>query len=131
MSDSINPGCFPPTAEWDGEIYHEESTLPLGEWHVMANGRIHKLNIISVSGGTVAGEYNDLPIEDGEWDGKVLTFNRVETRGIFLRQKFKGYLMQYVNPDYKWRIAGVLKHVPDKHEFGPSGWYATRPRKGS
>ena len=128
MSHLDEAGCFPATAIWHGEIYHNSSTLPLGVWRVMANGRIHHLNITDVSGGIVTGEYNRLPIEAGYWDGKMLTFYRVETRGIYLRQKFTGYLMQYVNPDYKWRIAGIFQAEPDEHQIGPGGWYATQPR---
>ena len=126
MSHLHEAGCFPSSAIWHGEPFHHESALPLGKWHVMANGRIHHLNIISVSGSTVTGDYNGLPIDDAEWDGKVLTFTRVETRGIYLRQKFTGYLMQYANPDYKWRIAGVF----GKEGVGvQAGWYATQSRK--
>jgi hypothetical protein len=126
MSHLHELGCFPSTAIWHGEIFRGAPALPLGRWHVMANGRIHSLNIISVSGSRVTGEYNGLPIDDAQWDGKVLTFTRVETRGISLRQKFMGYLMQYVDPDYKWRIAGVFGAAElDQHQ---AGWYATRPR---
>lgn len=132
MSHVDEAGCFPATAprDWNGEIYHRPPALPLGEWRVMANGRIHHLNLTAVSGGVVTGTYNDLPIEAGYWDGNMLTFYRVETRipSEILRQKFVGYLMQYVNPDYKWRIAGVFQADPDRHDIGPGGWYATLQR---
>ena len=129
---STEPGCFPSSAIWSrvDHTYTNPTALPLGQWHVMANGRIHSLNIISVSGSTVKSEYNGLPIEDAEWDGKVLKFIRHETRGIDLHQEYTGYLMQYLEPDPKWRIAGVFvgtETAPPPN--GPhAGWYATRPR---
>lgn len=125
--DVTEAGCFPSSAIWHGERYHTASALPLGEWNVMANGRIHRLNIINVSGSTVTGEYNGLPIDAGHWDGKMLTFIRVETRGIDLRQKFTGYLMHHVSPDYNWRLAGVFgkEELPEPQ----AGWYATLPRE--
>jgi hypothetical protein len=130
MPHTDEAGCFPSSAIWGGggRRYLAGSTLPLGEWHVMANGRIHFLNIISVSGGIVKAEYNDLPIE-GRWDGRVLTFTRVETRGIDLRQNFTGYLMNYLEPDPKWRMAGVFQNERKDDPIGPAGWYATRPRE--
>lgn len=131
MHPTDEAGCFPSSAIWGGSggRYLAGSELPLGEWHVMANGRIHLLNIISVSGSTVTGEYNDLPIEEAEWDGKVLKFIRHETRGIDLRQKFTGHLMRYLKPDPKWRMAGVFQNVEEDDPIGPAGWYATRQRE--
>ncbi|MCB9156307.1 MAG: hypothetical protein H6645_04235 [Caldilineaceae bacterium] len=137
MHHTTEAGCFPATGIWSPAGYTEPSMLPTGVWNVMANGRIQHLNLIDVSGSTVTGEYNRLPIECGRWDGKVLTFIRVETRGIDLRQVFTGYLMAYVtpdperwgpvSPDYNWRIAGVFGK--EGLAEPQAGWYATRPRE--
>ncbi|MEZ4712668.1 MAG: hypothetical protein R3A44_36110 [Caldilineaceae bacterium] len=132
MHHTTEAGCFPATSIWSPDIYAVPSALPTGLWNVMANGRIHHLNIIDVSGGTVTGEYNRSPIEGGQWDGKVLTFTRV-VPDIELRQVYTGYLMQYitpdgpVSPDYHWRIAGVYRK--EEHPEPQAGWYATRPRE--
>lgn len=113
MSNSTNPGCFPATANQTG-IYRASSTLPLGRWHVMANGRIHFLDITSVSGDVVTGEYNGEAIEDSHWDAatQVLSFNRFIPDvggGRSLLQQFRGYLMHYdEGMETKWRMAGIL-----------------------
>jgi hypothetical protein len=135
VPESSEPGCFPPTAVWGGHSYLKERSLPLGLWHVMANGRIYHFDITSVSAsGEVTGVLNGRPIEDGHWDGSavagVLTFVRNETPVIV--QKFTGYLMAYVEHDYQWRMAGVFgKLSEDPPEYvDQAGWYATLARQG-
>ena len=134
MSHLSNPGCFSETADQTG-IYRPSSTLPLGRWHVMANGRIHFLNITSVSGREVVGDYNGEALVCGRWDSatQMLTFYRFIRdvgEGRSLLQYFAGYLMHYdEGTETKWRIAGVFKGTsaspPSDPDSPKSGWYAT------
>lgn len=107
----------------------------------MANGRRFDLNITSVSGGTVAGEYNGAVFPYASWDADTLrlTFVRhipgVYGDDRFLWQVFTGYLMYYDEEiETKWRLAGTFKGdvvKPGFLEDSPeSGWYATLPMKG-
>lgn len=127
MHDSTQPGCFPSTAIWS-DPFTSELSLPLGKWHVMANGRIYHLNITAISGVDVTGDIGEHSIVGGKWDASagMLTFTRVVPDT--LRQNFTGYLMAYAPEDDKWRMAGVFQHDPDEKGFGPAGWYATQPR---
>jgi hypothetical protein len=137
MSDSVDPGCFAHTGLETG-IYRDNPALPLGKWDVMANGRIASLDIISVSGSVVSGEYNGSMIYFGQWDASahLLTFYRFIPDvggGKSLLQHFSGYLMAYDTGDgaeTKWRMAGIFigtSTAPPPN--GPhAGWYATLPR---
>lgn len=134
IPESSEPGCFPPTAVWHGHPYLKQSSLPVGLWRVMANGRIYHFEISAVSpSGAVTGMFNNRPIVSGRWDGSavagVLTFVRDESPVIV--QKFTGYLMAHVEHEYQWRIAGVFGKLPDNEEayIDEAGWYATRPRE--
>lgn len=131
MSHTDEPGCFPSSAIWGSvdTTYTNPTALPLGVWHVMSNGRIHFLNIISVSGSTVTGKYEGEDIREAEWDAatRKLTFVR-QVSGIGLRQAFTGYLMSYLEPDPKWRIAGVFQNEQKDDPIVLAGWYATLPR---
>lgn len=137
-----NAGCLPTRPTIHG-IYTPHTTLPLGRWQGMANGRRFNLNITSVSGITVEGDYDGFPLHDTHWDADTqkLTFVRLipdvlgdGTSGD-LRQLFTGYLMYYDEEiEIKWRLAGTFKgtlqkpgDLPDSPE---SGWYATLPMKG-
>ena len=133
MSHLSKPGCFPSSAIWGGP-YNVPSTLPLGEWHVMANGRIHFLQITSVSGSEVTGDYNGEALVHGSWDSttRMLKFYRFIPDvggGRSLLQHFTGYLMHFAEPDGKWRIAGIFAgnvHKPPSDPDSPkAGWYAT------
>lgn len=134
MHDLNESGCFPATAIWGG-TYAKETTLPIGTWHVMANGRIYHLNITAVSGTAVTGDIGGYDFEDGKWDGTavagVLTFIRV-VPGV-IRQKFTGYLMAFTAEDPQWRMAGVFGKVEEDYVDGDdyiqAGWYATCPRE--
>jgi len=128
---STEPGCFPSSAIWSrvDHTYTNPTALPLGEWHVMSNGRIHRLNIISVSGSTVTGKYEGEDIIGAEWDAatrRLIFFRQVSDVGLL--QIFTGYLMQYLSPDPKWRIAGLIHQREPITEMPDAGWYATLPR---
>lgn len=124
MKASREPGCFPAEQTAFPGPYHPPSALALGEWHVLANGRIYTLNVTAVTGGRVTARLSSGEIERAAWDATTrrLTFIRVLRE---LRQEFTGYLLHYDSADPKWRMAGVFGDV----EVGPqSGWYATLPR---
>jgi hypothetical protein len=132
MPDTTDPGSFPSTAIGSGP-YRASSTLPLGRWHVMANGRIHFLEITEVSGEDVIGNYNNEPLINGHWDARTrtLTFLRFIAdvgRPEPLLQLFTGDLMHFRDWDPKWRMAGRIKQLspPLRDEYG--GWYATLSR---
>ncbi len=134
MHHLTESGCFPTTAIWSSP-YTSTTVLPMGKWHVMANGRIYHLNITAVSGTNVSGDIGGYDFEDGQWNGTavagILTFTRVVPDVI--RQKFTGYLMAYAPEDPKWRMAGVFGKVEEDYVEGDpyvqAGWYATRTRE--
>ncbi len=123
------PGCFPsdpsdyPGPYQPGGLLPSEE-LPLGRWHIMANGRIHYLDIHSVSGSQVTANLSSGSIANAKWDSTSgqLTFTRVTT----IKQEFRGYLMQFDRSDTFWRMAGVFGDVTVGEQ---AGWYATRPRE--
>lgn len=124
MNDQTQPGCFPAAQNAFSGPYHQSSTLPQGEWHVLANGRIYTLNITQVSGNKVTAELSSGDIEDATWDASAgkLTFIRILPQ---MKQEFVGYLLHYDEADPQWRMAGNFGEV----DAGPqSGWYATLPR---
>ena len=125
MGTSSQPGCFPADLSAFPGPYRKSSSLPLGEWHVLANGRIYTLQITEVSGSMVTAQLSSGDIEGATWDAATgkFTFSRVLPK---LRQEFTGYLLHYdEGADLKWRIAGVFGDV----KVGPqSGWYATLAR---
>ena len=122
------PGNFPTdVTQYPGPYQpggmHPSEELPLGRWHVMANGRILLLDIHGVSGSRVDASLSSGQIVNAEWDessGK-LTFTRVTS----IKQDFRGYLMQFDPSDVHWRMAGVYGNVQVGEQ---TGWYATRPR---
>ena len=122
------PGSFPtdvteyPGPYQPGGLFPSEE-LPLGRWHVMANGRIMLLDIHSVSGSQVNASLSSGSIVNAKWDGASgqLTFTRVTS----IKQEFRGYLMQFDRSDTFWRMAGVFGDVTVGEQ---AGWYATIPR---
>lgn len=125
QQETVESGCFPTTAIWS-DPYTSARELPLGKWHVVANGRIYQLIITAVSGGEVTGQFNGFDMVDAAWDGSavagVLTFTRVEPA---ISQQFTGYLMAFAPEDDKWRMAGVFGAIGAGVQ---AGWYATQPR---
>jgi len=116
--------------------FYDDRALPLGTWHVEANGRIYPNLVITnvSSGGDVTGKFNGETFEEGRWDNSTvpgrLSFVRVVATAppYPLRQKFTGYLMSFDTRDYCWRMAGVFGKVEDGEYTEQAGWYATRPR---
>lgn len=124
MSTPRDPGCFPADPTAFPAPHHQPSTLPVGEWRLLANGRIYIFDITAVTGSRVTADLSSGDIEGAHWDvgNSSLTFIRVLPG---LRQEFTGYLLHYSKADPKWRMAGVFGDVT----VGPqSGWYATLPR---
>ncbi|MEM7051949.1 MAG: hypothetical protein AAF604_19940 [Acidobacteriota bacterium] len=125
---SIEPGSFPANSVYGGP-YQYPSDLPLGEWNMMANGRIFQLDLQSISGLQVQGTISSGDFLNGKWSGTtgpsllgVLTFVRVTQ----IKQYFTGYLMHHSERDPLWRIAGTYE---TKDGSGKGCWYATLPRK--
>ena len=123
------PGCFPSDIEAypgpyqpGGMLPSEE--LPLGLWHMMANGRIVHLDIKSVTGSKVDADISIGHVENAKWDSTsgLLTFTRLTTN---LKQVYRGYLMQFDRSDTYWRMAGVFGEITAGDQ---AGWYATLPR---
>ncbi|MDH5547433.1 MAG: hypothetical protein OEZ43_17760 [Gammaproteobacteria bacterium] len=124
-ADISLPGSFPSSAIWPGP-YASSSALPLGDWHMMAAGRIYKLTILKVEDGIVEGSINSGDFVDGRWDPTIgtglLTFKRVLPT---LTQEYSGFLFPFDTRDPKYRIAGEFGDIAVGSQ---SGWYATRPR---
>lgn len=119
----IEPGCFPANAIYNAP-YRESTTLPLGTWNVLANGRIFRLEINSGPNNTYSIDWPGTPIRDVKWKAVAgrLTFTRVLPDDAV--QHFTGYLLNRSGADPLWRIAGTF----DQPNLSvTSGWYGTQP----
>ena len=136
--EQILPGSFPKTSIFKGP-YKKSVTIEgfVGDWHVMANGRIYNIGIKNNNGQLVIDGHGMGDISNVAWtnDG-ILTFTRKVSR-TNLEQNFTGYFMQYSYtdrnggmPDYKRRIAGTYTQVsPILRGRNTTGWYATQPAR--
>lgn len=110
------PGCFP-EVNWTESFPNGQSDpnnhLIEGEWSVIANGRLHTLEVlgIDVAGGWFYGYYNGEAIQGGwsETERKA-TFHRTHAdgKGGYTVQTFVGYIMDGNPDDTKIRMAGTL-----------------------
>ena len=117
------PGTFPSDPTQFPGRHQNPTQLPLGTWHLMANGRIFILTIQSVNGSDVQATFSSGSIGYAKWEpssGK-LTFTRITS----ITQEYRGYLMAYDNNDTYWRLAGVFGDVSVGEQ---AGWYATIPK---
>ncbi len=125
------PGSFPTSSIYGGP-YTESTSLPTGEWHVMANGRIYTLEVLAVSGSDVKATLSSGTITKARWSSSTqqLIFTRVVPDQV--EQEWTGYLMTYSSADPQWRMAGTLRNVRSLGEhrvpLATGGWYAARPR---
>jgi len=122
-ADISLPGSFPETAIWPGP-YIPDSSLPPGEWDMLANGRIFSLNIISVIDGVVTATINSGDFINGTWYSGTgeFTFQR---KLPTITQEYTAYLLAYDKNDPKHRLAGTFGNITIGTE---AGWYATRSR---
>lgn len=136
-----NAGCLPTGTSTRG-VYTPSSTLPHGRWQGIANGRRFVLNITSVSGGTVIGDFDGHEILAGRWYPATfrLSFLRyvphVYGDHRYLLQEFTGYLMYFDEEiETKWRLSGIFNgsepHPPGDPESPHASWYATLSKKES
>lgn len=117
------PGSFPSDPTQLPGPHRIASELPLGTWHLMANGRIFLLTIHSVDGSEVVADIDSGSIGYAKWDsssGKLL-FTRVTS----ITQRYTGYLLHFDDRETHWRLAGVFGDVQVGEE---AGWYGTTPR---
>ena len=127
------PGAFPETAILGpGGGYALDPDLPIGTWHVMANGRIYHLKISKVSGGRVAAELNSGTFKDGYYDAASgeFTFTRELPDGT--PQYWSGWLMYHVTNkphDPAHRMAGTIFQPNLAPNTRNGGWYATIARE--
>ena len=122
-------GCFPidPTA-FPGR-HDPARDLPQGEWSVIANGRIYKLDITGVTGTRVSAFFSSGDFDSGSWNSSTEAFSFVRVLPSF-KQKYEAYLMHADPKDPYWRMAGMFTHYSDNALNGTqSGWYATIPRR--
>lgn len=136
------PGCFPElnwTEPFVPAVLDPNSHLFEGEWKVVANGRLHTLEVLEVdaAAGWFSAYYNGELIQ-GAWyeDERKAEFYRThpDGRGGITYQTFVGYVMD-VNPeDDKVRMAGtVTREAPpvttyDHPDRLTYGFYATFAR---
>ena len=138
------PGSFPSTSIFPAPYVKAfNKTDIVGNWHMIANGRIYNLNIGQVNGKT------NIQSRLGRIDSVVwntttgkLSFQRYLSKSKIVNgevihykiiQNYTGYLMEYTKEnnskkDYKWRISGTFMQVSPTIDKPISGWYATRPR---
>lgn len=121
-----SPGCFPDQISAYPGPYSSSPAIPLGDWHVMGNGRIYTLTIISESGGVVQARLSSGDVTDAKWNAseQKLTFKRI-IPGV-VEQEWIGYVMAYDAKDLKWRMAGTLRNLTAP--LVTAGFYATLPR---
>lgn len=130
MSNEL-PGSFPASSVYGGS-FRESTSLPTGEWHLMANGRIYTFRVVAVSGAEIKAILTSGEVTNARWSASThqLTFTRIVPGQV--EQEWTGYLMAYSASDPKWRMAGTLRNVRSLGDhrvpLSTSGWYATRPR---
>ncbi|MEM1181211.1 MAG: hypothetical protein AAGM22_22915 [Acidobacteriota bacterium] len=125
------PGSFEPAPSTFPGPYSFSGQLPLGEWNMLANGRIYTLTISDVRGSRVEADMSSGRIQDAEWKDTAsasslatLTFTRViDATG--LKQRYHAYLLHYDRNDPLWRLVGTYGNVTVGEQ---AGWYATLPR---
>ncbi|MEO1368998.1 MAG: hypothetical protein AAFX50_17620 [Acidobacteriota bacterium] len=125
------PGSFKPEPTSFPGPYRYSDTLPLGEWNMLANGRVYVLTLSGVQGHRVDASMSSGLLQDAEWRGTAtasslatLSFTRVlPNHG--LKQRYSAYLLHYDRNDPFWRLVGTFGDI----NIGDhAGWYATRPR---
>ncbi|MEO1084705.1 MAG: hypothetical protein AAFY88_10735 [Acidobacteriota bacterium] len=128
---ALLPGSFNPAPTSFPGPYQYSGELPLGEWNMLANGRVYELTISDVRGHRVAAAMSSGLIQDAEWRGSAtasslatLSFTRV-LPSIGLKQRFSGYLLHYDRNDPFWRLVGTFGDITVGDQ---AGWYATLPR---
>lgn len=126
-------GAFPETAILGpGGGYAIDDDLPIGTWHVMANGRIYHLKIIGVSGGRVEANLSSGTIDDAYYDAASGTFSFTRILSDKMPQYWTGHLMYHVQNkplDPAHRMAGTIWQPNLAPGTRDGGWYATLPRK--
>ena len=139
------PGSFPTTSIFkDPYVKIFNKTDIIGNWHMMANGRIYNLDISQVNGKTkIKSRLGRIDFVNWNAITGKLTFQRYRPASTIVNgkiipykiiQNYTGYLMEYTKEnnskkDYKWRISGTFVQVSPTVHQPISGWYATRPRK--
>ena len=138
------PGAFPSTSTLKGP-YEKKITKNdlVGDWHIMANGRVFTITIKNNQGDLVIDGHSMGDISQVTWTkNRILTFLR-EVPNTDISQQYTGYFMTYSKgqyhtngeprkdaiADYKRRMAGFFEQLSpllDEEEM-IAGWYATRP----
>ena len=121
---TTQPGCFPSDVTTFNDPFIKPETLPLGEWKMMANGRIYNFEITDVRGNRFAANFSSGDIVDGSWDADSCKINFYRVLPV-LKQEFTGYLLSHDQRDRKWRMAGTF--YQESLDVS-SGWYATLDR---
>jgi len=138
------PGSFPTTSIFPGPYEKTfNKTDIVGNWHMIANGRIYNLDISQVNGKTKI-QSRLGRIDSVDWNATTgkLSFQRYlpqskivdgEVIPYKIIQNYTGYLMGYTKEnnrkkDYKWRMSGTFIQVSPTIHKPVNGWYATRPR---
>ena len=144
---TVLPGSFPKTGVFQGPYQQKFKRADIiGNWHMIANGRIYNLDISNKNGKL---EVNSRlgPITVTEWNPTIgkFSFQRNRTNHKIINNKkisynliqnFTGYLMAYshetrkpgTQKDYKWRMAGTFTQCTPLIHRSHASWYATRPR---
>ena len=128
---ALLPGSFKPNPTSFPGPYQYSGQLPLGEWNMLANGRVYTLTLSSVNGNQVDADLSSGTIQDAEWDDSAsasslatLSFTRVvEATG--LKQRFSAYLLHSDANDPLWRLVGTYGDIRVGDQ---AGWYATLPK---
>ena len=128
---TLLPGSFKPEPTSFPGPYQYSGSLPLGEWNMLANGRVYELTISGLQGHRVDASMSSGIIQDAEWNDSAtastlatLSFTRV-LASVGLKQRYSAYLLHFDPNDPFWRLVGTFGDIRVGDQ---AGWYATLPR---